>query len=341
MDAVHTDGEHRSLQHMAKVDDDIVAAIRELLPRDGTPMGNQRMRELIAEEFGIAASESAYNTARDWLLLEGFLAKGMGRGGSVRRVEAVVTAPALKLTLAAQEIPEEAKRPKPKQADIQVLLSQRKTGEPTKPQRKGDDGAKVIAYRHDQKRRNNPDVGVVTPETDPDQPKTTWAYDPHIDPALQFDVGRAQVERLIDDALASGDDATMRAALETLKRMGEPYLNWAGKAERTSFDVDTVSLHVHERIDPATILAVVLKRMKQGKEGGSGQADMFRAWFEDALPYREAIEFYKHDRGWSNRLIAGDSLLVMNSLLQKESVAGASVDDSNRCLSTRHRREQA
>ncbi len=307
---------------MAKVDDDIVAAIRELLPRDGTPMGNQRMRELIAEEFGIAASESAYHTARDWLLLEGFLAKGMGRGGSVRRVEAVVTAPALKLTLAAQEIPEEAKRPKPKQADIQVLLSQRKTGEPTKPQRKGDDGAKVIAYRHDQKRRNNPDVGVVTPETDPDQPKTTWAYDPHLDPALQFDVGRAQVERLIDDALASGDDATMRAALETLKRMGEPYLNWAGKAERTSFDVDTVSLHVHERIDPATILAVVQKRMKQGKEGGSAQTDMFRAWFEDALPYREAIEFYKHDRGWSNRLIAGDSLLVMNSLLQKESMAG-------------------
>jgi len=40
------------------------------------------------------------------------------------------------------------------------------------------------------------------------------------------------------------------------------------------------------------------------------------------LPLREAVDFYKHERGWSNRLIAGDSLLVMNSLIQKESMAG-------------------
>ncbi len=303
---------------MAKTDDALISAMMKLLPADGSAIGNQRMRELLAEKLQRDVSEAEYSSATFSLLLDSQILKGKGRGGSVRLAQPTET---IGLTLSAQEIPEEAKRPRPQQTDIQAVLS-RKTGEPTKPQRKGDDGAKVIAYRHDQKRRNNPDVGVVTPETDPDQPKTTWAYDPHIDPALQFDVGRAQVERLIDDALASGDDATMRAALETLKRMGEPYLNWAGKAERTSFDVDTVSLHVHERIDPATILAVVQKRMKQGKEGGSGQTDMFRAWFEDALPYREAIEFYKHDRGWSNRLIAGDSLLVMNSLLQKESMAG-------------------
>ncbi|MCP9443095.1 MAG: DUF559 domain-containing protein [Nitrospira sp.] len=39
-------------------------------------------------------------------------------------------------------------------------------------------------------------------------------------------------------------------------------------------------------------------------------------------PLREAIEFYQHKHGWSNRLIAGDSLLVMNSLLEKEGMAG-------------------
>jgi adenine-specific DNA-methyltransferase len=37
---------------------------------------------------------------------------------------------------------------------------------------------------------------------------------------------------------------------------------------------------------------------------------------------REAVEFYKHRHNWSNRLIAGDSLLVMNSLLEKEGMAG-------------------
>jgi adenine-specific DNA-methyltransferase len=72
--------------------------------------------------------------------------------------------------------------------------------------------AAILSYRHPHKRKNNPDVGVVTPETDPDQAKTAWAYDPHIDPALQFDSGRAQFEKLIDDALASGDEAVMKQA---------------------------------------------------------------------------------------------------------------------------------
>ena len=39
-------------------------------------------------------------------------------------------------------------------------------------------------------------------------------------------------------------------------------------------------------------------------------------------PLREAVEFYKHKENWSNRLIAGDSLLVMNSLLEKEGMGG-------------------
>jgi adenine-specific DNA-methyltransferase len=74
---------------------------------------------------------------------------------------------------------------------------------------------------------------MVDPDTDPEQPKTTWAYDPHIDPSLQFDIRRAQVETLIDDALASGEEDVMRRALEQIKRQAGPYLNWAGKAERT------------------------------------------------------------------------------------------------------------
>lgn len=43
---------------------------------------------------------------------------------------------------------------------------------------------------------------------------------------------------------------------------------------------------------------------------------------EQKKPLREAIEFYKHKENWSNRLIAGDSLLVMNSLIEKEGMGG-------------------
>ncbi len=285
-------------------------AILDLLPPDGASSGNLALRERLSQHLGTIVTEADYFTARDALVAEGRVATGRGRGGSVRRVVEEAASPEA-LVLASPEKPPGADEPAPHRP-ARTEAAPRQTNET----------AQVIAYRHDQKRKNNPDVGVVTPETDPEQPRTTWAWDPHIDPALQFDVGRAQIERLIDDALASGDESVMRQALEELKRLSEPYLNWAGKAERTSFEVDTVSLHVHERIDPASVLAVVKKRLKKEKGEHGGTGDLFRAWFEEPLPYREAIEFYRHDRGWANRLVAGDSLLVMNSLLQKEGMAG-------------------
>jgi adenine-specific DNA-methyltransferase len=137
----------------------------------------------------------------------------------------------------------------------------------------------VKQYVHDgQKRINNPPVGLVTAETDHLNGKKTYSFDPHLDPQLQ----------------------------------------WAGKTEGLSFDVDTVSLHVHERIDPLTIIEAV--RKKEATE----QTSLFHYFEtkENNPPIREAIEFYKHSQGWSNRLIAGDSLLVMNSLLEKEGMAG-------------------
>ena len=41
----------------------------------------------------------------------------------------------------------------------------------------------IEQYEHpDKKRKNNPPVGLVTPETDKDSGKKTYAYDPHLDP---------------------------------------------------------------------------------------------------------------------------------------------------------------
>ncbi len=52
-----------------------------------------------------------------------------------------------------------------------------------------------------------------------------------------------------------------------------------------------------------------------------GQESLFETE-EENPPLRKAIEFYRHPHNWSNRLVAGDSLLVMNSLLEKESLGG-------------------
>ncbi len=301
-----------------------------LVPADGESVGNGRLHELFdaaVESAQYTVGKADFEKARDALIEEGLLLRGKGRGGSVRRAVATTARDAAGgvFALESQEIPADARKPKPKQENLSLAQAIAQSGTKARAgQGKGTtEESKVLSYRHGDKRKNNPQVGLVNEANDPQQPKTTWRYDPAIDPALAFDVGRAQIETLIDEALASGDEAQMRAALEELKRAGSPYLNWAGKAERTSFDIDTVSLHVHERIDPMSILAAVSKRMKDAKAGnkGSFQPGLFEAAFEN-LPLREAVDFYKHERGWANRLIAGDSLLVMNSLLKKESMAG-------------------
>jgi len=135
----------------------------------------------------------------------------------------------------------------------------------------------IEQYDHKHKKRlNNPPVGLVTPETDKDTgAKKEYTYDPHLDPQLV----------------------------------------WAGKAEHTSFEVPTISLHVHERIDPIAIIEAVRKK-------NGSQHQLFFNFPDENPPLREAIEFYQHSHGWKNRLIAGDSLLVMNSLLEKEGMGG-------------------
>ena len=143
--------------------------------------------------------------------------------------------------------------------------------------RRSKTGRDIATYEHpDQERVNNPPVGLVTPETDRDAGEKTYAHDPHLDPQL----------------------------------------SWSGKAEHTSFQVPTVSLHVHERIDPRTIIEAV-RKTKATEEQGS----LFAAPAENP-PLRQAIEFYRHRHNWTNRLVAGDSLLVMNSLIEKEGLAG-------------------
>lgn len=299
------------------------AVLLTLVPSDGSPIGNTALRreaETRLQAEGLTVSEADYWLAHADLIADGSLLKGQGRGGSVR----LAATGTEDFSLAHQDAPV----PEPTPAKAAAKPASLKATQPA-TKRSTDEATQIISYRHQDKRKNNPEVGMVTPATDPEAGKTRWAFDPHLDPTLQFDSQRGRIEAIIDDALASGDTERMRSALEELKHLQAPYLNWAGKAERTSFEVDTVSLHVHERVDPASILSAVRKAMKgEGKRTGAEdgkrraiQPGLFDAPFEN-LPLRDAIDFYQHERGWANRLVAGDSLLVMNSLLQKESMAG-------------------
>ena len=76
-------------------------------------------------------------------------------------------------------------------------------------------------------------------------------------------------------------------------------------------EVESVSLHVHERVSTQAIIKAVQREDKQ--------MDLFA---DPQLPLHQAVQFYQHDMDWTNRLILGDSLLVANSLIEREMMAG-------------------
>ena len=138
-------------------------------------------------------------------------------------------------------------------------------------------------YKQTGKRKNIPEVGLVTSATDRVEGKKKYVFDPYLDPQLQ----------------------------------------WSGKVEKNELEIDTVSLHVHERMDPKTLIEQLKIKSESEVPQNSGQLEL--NFFDNPgfeKPLNKALQFYEHEQDWSNRLIAGDSLLVMNSLLEKEGMAG-------------------
>lgn len=126
-------------------------------------------------------------------------------------------------------------------------------------------------YRHEAASRLNVPEAGIATQDRSIAEKVTYEYDPHLDPSLV----------------------------------------WAGRAEHTSFEVDTVSLHIHERVSTEAIMRAVRREEVQ------------RTLFADPqLSPAQELDFYQHQTDWANRLILGDSLLVMNSLLRREGMAG-------------------
>ena len=96
-----------------------------------------------------------------------------------------------------------------------------------------------------------------------------------------------------------------------------PSLDWAGKAERLSFDVPTLPLFVHERLSTAAILETLKGHRRDT------QADLFDMFGTSDLSIHDRLlKAYEHRDGWVNRMVLGDALVVMNSLLRYEGLGG-------------------
>jgi adenine-specific DNA-methyltransferase len=100
----------------------------------------------------------------------------------------------------------------------------------------------------------------------------------------------------------------------------DPQLVWKGKDEQDGEDlaVPVVPIYIQEKIHPRAIIAALPRIVEQD----DGQLDLFDDFNGGPVDFEQKVEFYQHEHNWSNRLILGDSLLVMSSLAEKEGLKG-------------------
>ncbi len=105
----------------------------------------------------------------------------------------------------------------------------------------------------------------------------------------------------------------------------DPQLVWKGKDEQDAkpLEVQVVPIYIQEKIHPQ---AIIEDFRRSAEKDAQKTSDDFGGLFADfnGLPaeFDQRVDFYHHDGHWSNRMILGDSLLVMSSLAEKEGLKG-------------------
>ncbi len=103
----------------------------------------------------------------------------------------------------------------------------------------------------------------------------------------------------------------------------DPQLVWKGKDEQDAADlaVPVVPIYIQEKIHPQAIVEDVRTRARREHPSAPVQIDLFND-FNGLDDFGDLIDFYHHEQHWTNRMILGDSLLVMTSLAEKEGLRG-------------------
>ena len=175
-------------------------------------------------------------------------------------------------------------------------------------------GPAVTSIQYAAKRKNIPLAGLEAQGRVRETAKIRHEFNPHLPPELRSSPESANTDRLPEllskatrQALSTDEAEVLAQAL----RRHEPWLEWSGKRERPWFEVDPVALHMHERVSTQAIMRVLARQ--------DVQRDLFA---DPQLDYARAVQFYRHDVDWANRMILGDSLQVMASLARREDLAG-------------------
>jgi adenine-specific DNA-methyltransferase len=121
------------------------------------------------------------------------------------------------------------------------------------------------------------------------------------------------------EKFAETDEAEPKKLLYPRNPDLDPQLVWKGKDEqdRQPLEVPSVPIYIQEHISPKALIEDLRATSSAGREA---QLDLFGDFH--GMEFEERVEFYQHPMKWSNRMILGDSLLVMTSLAEKEGLKG-------------------
>ena len=134
------------------------------------------------------------------------------------------------------------------------------------------------------------------------------------------DVTRRNIPTAETSSLMAEEEVAEKPLLYMRNPDLDPQLVWRGKDAQDAepLSVPTVPIYIQEKVLPE---ALIRDLQRQTRQGASPQADLFGDFDRIADP-EDKLEFYAHAENWSNRMILGDSLLVMNSLAEKEGLRG-------------------
>jgi adenine-specific DNA-methyltransferase len=159
------------------------------------------------------------------------------------------------------------------------------------------------AYRHRQAESLlRPDVGVQA-QFKKRKPPAAYRYDSSLAPELQWDSQnpeREKGEALIREILDAQSLEAAKGAAERLRALSAPFLNWAGKAERLSFEVPTLPLFVHERLSTKGIIETLKGHQRDAQRGFENFGDPNHSITDQVL------RAYEYRDKWVNRMILGD-----------------------------------
>jgi len=134
---------------------------------------------------------------------------------------------------------------------------------------------------------------------------------------ITHDETRANIPSAELEAVMRPDDkAPIRIAWERRNRDLDPQLVWRGKdPDQAELTVDAPPIYMQEQVHPKALI----DDLRAGKEKAD---DLFGHFGLDEEDREAEVEFYRHSRKWSNRMILGDGLQVMASLAEREGLRG-------------------